>query len=275
MNFIDYIMDHTEVIIERPKAYGLFHILFMVISLGVMITVCYLLRNSSEKRFRTVMLITSGILIFGEIYKQLYYYYSVGVDGYDWDMFPFQLCSVPMYLSLIVGLMKKSKVRDIMCEYLVSIGFLGGIMAYLEPSGILHGDLFKLIHATIWHALLIFIALFILFNNQGCIKLKNYKKSILIFGFVVLTATILNLAFIEKARNGFNMCYISPFRNTPLAVFNSFDSFFEAHLGLYFGRIVSIHIYLFAVILGGFVIYLISYYLKKLLSKNKKMAASN
>ena len=271
---INYIMDKTEVIINKPSAYGLFHILFMIISLAIMITVCYLMRKSSEKTFRIVLLSVGLLLFLGEIYKQLYYYYTIGVEGYDWDIFPFQLCSVPMYISIIVGCMKKNKVRDILCEYLVSIGFLGGIMAYLEPSGILHGDLFKLIHSTVWHALLIFIALYILFTKNACGIIKNYKGALIILGFVVLTATMLNVIFYSKHTNGFNMCYISPFRNTPLAVFSSFDLFFESHLGFYIGRIISILIYIIALILGGFVVYIISYFIKYLISKKQKIATS-
>ena len=271
---INKLMDNTEYLIDRPSAYGLFHILFMVISLAIMITLCYLLRNSKEKTFRIIILTVGLILLFGEIHKQLYYYYTIGVDGYDWDIFPFQLCSVPMYVAIIVGCMKKNKVRDALCEYLVSIGFLGGIMAYLEPSGILHGDLFKLIHSTIWHALLIFIALFILFTNNACHNIKSYKKVLPTLGAVVLVATILNLSFYSKVDAGFNMCYISPFRNTPLAVFSSFDTFFESHLGYYAGRIISILIYLFAVVLGGVVVYSLSYLVKHLISKRKRTATS-
>ena len=71
--------------------------------------------------------------------------------------------------------------------------------------------------------------------------------------------------------NSFNMCYISPFRNTPLAVFNDFDVFFKNLLGNYPGRILSIFIYLIGVSLGGFIIYLASYYLKKLVNKEDKL----
>ncbi len=270
MNFIEEIMKATVCPIEKPAAYGLYHILFMIISLTIIITFCYFMRKNSDKTFRIVLISLGSFLILTEIYKQFYYLYAIGMEGYDWDMLPFQLCSVPMYISVIAGCMKKCKVRDIICEYLVTIGFLGGIMAYVEPSGILHDDLFKLLHSSIWHAILIWIALYILFTNNACHNLKNYPKALIALGGVVIVATTLNLVFRDKASVGFNMCYISPFRNTPLAVFKDFDVFFKNLLGNYPGRIVSIIIYLIGVSLGGFVIYLISYYLKDVIIKKER-----
>ncbi|MCD8373406.1 MAG: YwaF family protein [Clostridia bacterium] len=254
MNFIINFIKSTYVEIENvPQPYGVFHLTFIFLSLLIMVTICYLSRKSSDKTFRIVMFCTGLFLILSEIYKQLYYYYAAGGEGYDWYIFPFQLCSVPMYLSVIVGCMKKNKIRDSICGYLASIGFLGGIMAYVEPSGILNGQYFTLIHSCVWHALLIFIALYILFTNNACKNLGDYKYALIIFGGVVLAATALNLIFRDKPN--FNMLYISPFHNSPLAVFSSFDTFFEGILGQYPGRIVSILIYIFAVASGGFIIY--------------------
>ncbi len=275
MNIIDQLMDATEYPITRPEAYGLYHILFMVISLIVMVVFCYLMRKNNDKTFRIVMFCFGSFLIITEIYKQFYYYYTIGVEGYDWDMMPFQLCSVPMYLSVAVGCLKKNKIRDVLCTYLVTIGFLGGIMAYLEPSGILHNDLFKLLHSSIWHAMLIFMALYILFTNNACRNLKEFPNALIVLSGVVVVATILNLVFYSKAKNGFNMCYISPFRNTPLAVFKDFDVFFKNLLGDYPGRIVSIIIYLIAVSLGGFIIFVIEYYIIKLIKKKNNTNTIN
>ena len=270
MNLIEKLMKATVYPIDKPSAYGLYHILFMVISLAIIIAFCYLMRKNSDKTFRIVLIVMGSFLILTEIYKQLYFIYAYGDPGYEWDILPFQLCSVPMYISVIAGCLKKGKVRDAILEYLVTIGFLGGIMAYLEPSGILHNDLFRLLHSCIWHAMLIWIALYILFTKNANLKLKDYPKALIVFAGVVVIATILNLVFKDKASVGFNMCYISPFRNTPLAVFKDFDVFFKGILGEYPGRIVSIIIYLIGISLGGFVIYLVSYYIKKIIFDKEK-----
>ncbi len=270
MSFIEELIISSHKAVEnRPEPYGLFHLIFTALSLIVIVTVCYLMRKNSEKTFRAVLFGVGAVLILSEAYKQLYYYYAAGdTAGYDWYIFPFQLCSVPLYLSMAVGCMKKSRVRDALCEYLVSVGFLGGIMAYIEPSGILNGHYFTLIHSCIWHALLIFIAMYILFTGNACHSLSDYKKALPVLGGVVCTATVLNLIFHSKP--SFNMCYISPFYNTPLAVFSSFDRFFQGLLGQYPGRILSILIYILALVLGGLIVYTGSYFVRTWVTKAKK-----
>ncbi len=269
MNFIEEFIKSSHIIIENvPKPYGAFHLIFSALSLIAIVAICYFARKNKDGTFRVVMLCVGLFLLLSEVYKQLYYLYAEGGEGYDWDIFPFQLCSVPMYLSVAVGLMKKNKVRGTICDYLVSIGFLGGIMAYIEPSGILKSTYFSLAHSCIWHALLIFMALYTLFTDNACRKIKDYGKSMLVLSGVVCTATALNVIF--KSKNDFNMCYISPFYNTPLAVFSDFDKFFQASLGQSAGRIVSILIYILALILGGFVIYITSYFIKAAIGKRQK-----
>ena len=236
------------------------------------------MKNKSDKTFRIVLLTTGAILIGAELYKHLYYAFAFNKEingkmssGYEWDIFSFQLCSVPMYLAIAIGCMKKSKLRDTLCEYMVSIGFLGGIMAYLEPSGILHADLFCLLHSCIWHGLLIFLALYIIFTKNGCNRLRDYPRSLIVFGGIVVVATFLNLVFYSKASVGFNMCYISPFRNTPLAVFSNVTEALQKLFGeekkdmLSFGRMIVNGIYVLVVPVGGFIVYSSSYGVKKLI----------
>ena len=161
---------------NRPKGYGLFHLCFVVISIALMIAFCIPMRKCSDKTFRIVMFSTGLVLLGAELYKHFYYAFIIDKVGeeflfpsqkYEWDIFSFQLCSVPMYLAVVIGLMKEGKVRNALCEYMVSIGFLGGIMAYVEPSGILHAEAFCTLHSSIWHGLLIFMALFIIFTNKS------------------------------------------------------------------------------------------------------------
>ncbi len=243
---------------HRPQPYGGFHIIFVVLSLILIVGACFLMRKNSDRTFRAVMFSIGMLLILSEVYKQLYYLWAAGGEGYDWYIFPYQLCSVPMYISVAIGCMKKGRVRDALCEYLATIGLLGGLMTYIEPSGIFNAHYFTLIHSCIWHALLIFLALYILFTGNACRHFREYCAALVILGGVVLSATMLNLLFHDKPK--FNMCYISPFYNTPLAVFSDFDVFFEEIFGQYPGRVLSILLYLLALSLGGLILHTISYY---------------
>ncbi len=268
MKFLEQWIRASHVAVEnRPEPYGLFHIVFTVLSLALIVGFCWLLRKSGDKAFRTVLFSVGAVLILSEVYKQFYYFYAAGGTGYDWYIFPFQLCSVPMYLSVAAGCMKKNKVRDAICEYLATVGLLGGLMAYAEPSGILNAHYFTLIHSCIWHALLVFLAGYILVTGNACNRLKDYKKALYVLGGVVAVATVLNVVFRQKP--DFNMCYISPFYGTPLAVFSSFDGFFQGIFGQYPGRIVSVLIYILALVLGGAVLFSVAYFTKKAIARRK------
>ncbi len=268
MGMIEKIVKASHKVVENlPEPYGIFHLCFVVLSLVLIVAVCGILRKSSDRTFRTVLFSVGTALILSEIYKQVYYYYAAGEAGYDWYIFPFQLCSVPMYLAVLVGCLKKGRFRDSLCEYLATIGLLGGIMAYVEPSGILNAHYFTLIHSCIWHALLIFMALYILVTGNACNRLKDYKNVLAVLGGVVFTATVLNVVFRNKP--DFNMCYISPFYGTPLAVFSNFDRFFQGIFGQYPGRIVSVLVYILALILGGALLFFATYFIKKISVKNR------
>lgn len=280
---------YAPYVIERPASYGTFHILFMIISIILMLCFCIPLRKCSDKTFRIVMLVTGLILLGAELYKHMYYAFIIDKVGetfispsqkYEWDIISFQLCSVPMYLSVAIGCMKEGRVRNALCEYCASIGLLGGFMAYVEPSGILHGELFCTLHSSIWHGLLIFIALFIIFTKKGNRSIKDWYKSLPVFAGVVVVATILNLVFFNLSKYGFNMCYISPFRNTPLAVFKDVTVFLQKLFNedtnaiFSFGRLIVNMIYIMVVPIGGLIMYLLSLFVKWLVSivskKNKK-----
>ncbi len=261
----EFVKSSYRAVENRPQPYGIFHLTFVVLSLVVIVALCYLMRKHRDRAFRIVLFSLGTALLLSEVYKQLYYLWAVGGEGYDWYIFPFQLCSIPMYLAIVIGCMKKNRVRDALCEYMVSIGFLGGIMAYVEPSGILNGCYFTLIHSCIWHALLIFMALYILFTDNACRRLGHYKCALIVLCGVVLSATALNVIF--RSKPDFNMCYISPFYNTPLAVFSTFDQILQGALGQYPGRILSILIYLLGLCLGGAMVYGASYAIKRALTK--------
>ncbi len=262
MTYIEEWIKASHIALEnKPEPYGVFHLSFAVLSLLLIVAICCFTRKNSDKTFRRVLFSIGIFLLLSEVYKQLYYLYAAGGEGYDWYIFPFQLCSAPMYLSIVAGCMKKNRIRNAICEYIATIGLLGGIMAYAEPSGILHRYCFPLIHSCIWHALLIFLGLYILFTGNACRRLADYKNALLTLGGVLLTATVLNVIF--RSKPDFNMCYISPFYNTPLAVFSDFDVFFQGVFGQYFGRVISILVYIIALALGGFIIYSVSYCAKK------------
>ena len=97
---------------EKPAGYDLFHILMTLGLLAVTILGAWLLRNTNEKQNRIVLGSVGGFLLLTEVYKIAFH---MTVNPYNWGFwgaFPFQLCSVPMYLSLFCAFCTNKKLNS-------------------------------------------------------------------------------------------------------------------------------------------------------------------
>ena len=254
-------IESTAITMNTPKPYGLFHLLFFFIGLAVSVVVAYLLRKTNEKQNKIVLGIVGGFLILTEVYKQLFYYYVMPPVGqYTWWIFPFQLCSLPMYLCIALLFIKNEKVKSFLYEFLFTINMFGGIVSFCEPSGLNHPYLSLTLHAYIWHMLLIFIGLYLYFSKRACITAKGYLKAIAVFGISCIVAQILNISLRNKP--GLNMFYISPYVQSPLAVFSTFYA--------KYGWFVNMILYILALCIGSAIIYYLFYLFRKIKEKRTK-----
>ena len=121
-----------------PSAYGSFHLLFLFFGLGISAALAYGLRRCSAVCCRRMLLGVGLFLITCEAYKLLFYYYVIGHGSFQWWVFPFQLCSIPMYLCLAANLVRKEHTRSAIYTFLCTYNLLGGFLALLEPSGLSH-----------------------------------------------------------------------------------------------------------------------------------------
>ena len=185
-------------------------------------------------------------LVLTEIYKQLFYVYVINDGLYPWWIFPFQLCSIPMYLCIIVGCMKPGVVRESLCDFMASYNFMGGFVAFLEPSGLLHEYLTLTLHAFVWHMSLVFVGIYIFLSKNGTRKVKNFKYTVFLYMLFSAVAFLINL-FLWKVSNGsVNMFYIGP-ANSPIIVFKTICE--------KFGWYVNTPLYMVCVTLGAFLFY--------------------
>ena len=245
----------TAWVMEKPAAYGWFHILSTVILLAVTIFAAWRLRNVSEKGNRVVLGVVGGFLLLTEVYKILFHIY---VNPYDWGFmgcFPFQLCSVPMYLSLFCALCKNQKVNSWLYECMFAVNMFGGIMAFIEPSGIQHGFVTLTAHAYIWHMLLIFIGLYLYLSKRACVDRNGYKKAAITYLASCAVAQSFNLIFAEEV----NCFYISPYVQSPLAVFK--DIYAAC------GWLVNMVLLMVALLIASGIVYGVGYFLR---TKSKK-----
>ena len=203
---------------EKPAPYGAFHILLTLGLLSLAILAAWWLRNADDKTNRKVMATVGGFLLLTEVYKIAFHMTVDPYDWYFWGAFPFQLCSVPMYLSLFCAFCPSNKINSWLYEFMFAVNMFGGIMAFLEPSGIQHGYITLTVHAYVWHMLLIFVGLYLYASKRACNDTRSYYKAIAVYLSSCVLAQAFNIIFADRRVNCF---YISPYVQSPLAVFKN------------------------------------------------------
>lgn len=247
MGWLENFINWTAWEMEKPPAYGAFHLTFTFVGIALCILFAYLLRNANEKVNKIVLVSVGVFLIITEIYKQLFYFYYIGEGHYQWWIFPFQLCSVPMYFCVIAPFLKKGKIQSGMYNFMTTFNLLGGLMAFIEPSGIVHEYWTLTFHAFLWHMLLIFVGFYLIASGRFAKTKKDYLYAVVTFLCLCAIAFCINLIFWRASEGDINMFYVGP-RYSPLVIFKDISK--------NFGWYISTLLYIPVVCLGAFIIYL-------------------
>ena len=245
ISLLDQWITATAWKIPTPKAYGPFHLSFTLIGFLVCGLLAYRLRNISPKASRRLLIGIGIFLLVSEVYKQLLYYLTINESGYSWWIFPFQLCSIPMYLCIITPLLKPGEVQRSLYTFMMLYNLLGGGISFAEPSGLLNKYVTLTAHSMIWHMLLVFVGLYLMFSGLGGRTAKDYRHSTYVFLGLCVVAFTINVVFQDVSGGTINMFFIGPAK-TSIAVFKQIAS--------RFGWYVSTAVYIPAICLGAYLI---------------------
>lgn len=124
---VAFYVDHT------PKAFGLFHLAWL---LATLVGVIIVLKIYDKKLLKKLYLISAIILWVGEIYSQLSLSFVTGKFSYQWCHFPLQIFSTPLYTYLIALFCKKGKLYDWLGIYHGAFGTIAGITVMAVPTTI-------------------------------------------------------------------------------------------------------------------------------------------
>lgn len=185
-----------------------------------------------------------GLLLIGmEIYKQLFYYYIIGNGFYNVWIFPFQLCSMPMYLCVIYSFIGK-RGKGLILDFFMSYSLLGGIAAFFDPSGMITNYWLLTLHGFLWHLILIFLGIF------SGLRLKQRKMgkfidaTLLFFGLAIV-AQFIN--WVLHSYGSINMFYISLWEPMSQIVFKD--------IAKTYGQVCSVILYIVAIIVGAWIVW--------------------
>ena len=250
--FLQSILRMTAWPMTPPVPYSAFHILLTVFGAGFAVSFARFFgkkirsMTSPEPYFRHILFSCGVLLALMELYKQAFLYVIEFHGHFDWWYFPFQLCSLPMYLCLLLPFVPH-KYQRIFCTFMYNYNLLGAVMVFVDPSGLMHPYWTLTLHGFIWHILLIFIGLLIAFSRMVLPTAKGFWQSTAVFAVGCVIATIINVT--SHPYGNADMFYITPYYATTQIVYSQI----AAKFGIFAGNTV----YVLSIILGAWLLHLV------------------
>lgn len=178
---------------EAPQLFGPFHIIsaLLVAGIAAMAAFAFARRLRTEKGIHKTLAVTGWILVVLEIYKQLFLYFVVNGGAFDCWYFPFQLCSVPMYLCILLPFLFEGY-RSVFMTFMGGYTFVSAVAALIYPADFMRSYTVLTVHGFVWHGLLLFISLLIIFT--GSIDPSNYglRSAAGLFSALCIIALVIN-----------------------------------------------------------------------------------
>lgn len=215
------ILNMTAWRMDAPKLFGNFH--FIASLAAAIIAVVFAVAVSKRKNIKTVrvLAIAGWILVILEIWKQLFLYHIVNSGAYDWWYFPFQLCSVPMYLCVLLPLMGKHSRRTCL-TFLGGYTFVSAAATLIYPEDILRSYTALTLHGFIWHGLLLLISLVVLLRGAADTSARGLLRAFGLFAVLCVIAVGINVLAepLMRAAPGLPhswaaMFYLNPYHISP------------------------------------------------------------
>ncbi len=226
--FWSNLLEFLDLKMETPTQFGWFHILSIVLTIAITVLLCkYYKPKEDGKEARNVIFITAVIVTLFEIYKQINYTFSVDngiiTASFQWYAFPFQFCSTPMYVGLLVALFKKGKIHESLCAYLATFAVFAGAAVTVYPGDVFVSTIGINIQTMVCHCSMIIVGVYLLYTGYVKLEHKTILKALPVFSAAVMIACILNeVAFATglTANHYFNMFYVSPHLDPHLPVYS-------------------------------------------------------
>ncbi len=227
---------------ERPKPYGTFHVVSLIIILAACAVVILLRARITDKVIAYAMLISGIIMFVFEVYKQVVMSYNPVNDTwkYPWYIFPFQFCSTPIYLTFIAFVMYKIRKREAfktLSAFLGTYSLIGAFtVLFVGTQSVLSNEIGINIQSMLHHGIMFVLAVMILSSGTVSFNVKTGVNTFKIFTILVVIAIFLNKIY----GNGkeFDMFYLAPDSTFVYPVFNKFFGGKLPHIVYTIGYIV-------------------------------------
>jgi len=230
-NFIFDMLTMTARRMDAPPLFGSFHIAaalaaaFAAIVCAVIFSERIAASPHPEKALIKVLSSAGWLLVILEVYKQLFLYFIVNGGAFDLWFFPFQLCSVPMYLCILLPFVK-GHVRSTFLTFMSGYTFISAAAALIYPEDFLRPYVSLTVHGFLWHGILLFISLLIMICKAADPSAKGLLGAAGLFACLCAAAVCINAAaepvmqnihisHPEVAHDWAAMFYLNPYHISP------------------------------------------------------------
>lgn len=152
---------------------------------------------------RTAGICMCVISAFSEFSKMMTHMLPSPLGGcaLDPEALPFHLCSMQIFVALYITFARESPRRNQVISFFVPSGLLGGIMAMLIPTdGVSFRDILAY-QCFVYHAGLVWLALWFLCTKQVDMGVKAWRRNLLILLGLALVMIYVNGAFYAYGTN--------------------------------------------------------------------------
>lgn len=216
MHWLEYLLDHTPRLAERPSVYGGFHIGAVAVVFALFCCMILFWRHlpASETALRRTLRVFALGLLFLEIGKQIVYSYDPLTGWqYDWSRFPFQFCSTPIYAALVAAFLPDGTPRRTLLAFLATYSPVAGCAVLFWPSpDVFSPILFLDIHTMLWHGSMVLFGLYLWLTDAVRPTRRTALRGFCVFlplNFVALALNELEHAYGFAGEYAFNMFYTS------------------------------------------------------------------
>ncbi len=194
MSFWQELLQALDVSMDVPQPYGWFHLLWCVLTVGATVALCVLYKKGLVRNVRTVVLTTAVIVTVLEVYKQVNFTFSYeeGVEAsYQWFAFPWQFCSMPMYVGLLAGV-TRGRMHRALCAFLASYAVFAGVCVMLVPTSVFIDTIGINIQTMFCHGSMITVGVFLMYTGYVKPEHSTVLRALPVFGVGVAVAMAFN-----------------------------------------------------------------------------------
>ncbi|MBQ5951444.1 MAG: YwaF family protein [Lachnospiraceae bacterium] len=236
---------------QTPQVFGAVHLCLVAVILAVNAVLRRFIRRLSEKDALRRLLACGLIMIAAEIWKQWFIraYVYPGVKSM-W-FFPWQLCSMAMYLSVLAPFLKE-KFQNACLVFLCTYSLLAAVFALAVPSDMMRPQVWFLLHGFVYHSLMITEAMLAARILRGRPAARFLPATALFFALAAVAeaVNVYGHYAVEDISHQPNMFFITPYYPSTQVIF--------CDIAARFGIAAEVILYLALIVAGSALLWKVS-----------------